>query len=62
MYIHIVDHGLISLNIFPILFWNQTYEISKIENVWEDKILIHIFAHSYTMQARYFFSLSSILS
>ena len=34
------------------LFWNQTYEISKAENVWEDKTLIHIFAYSFTMQAR----------
>ena len=29
---------------------NETYKISKAENVWEDKTLIDIFAYSYAMQ------------
>ena len=30
--------------------------ILKAENVWEDESIIHIFAYSYTIQVRYFYS------
>ena len=34
-----------------LLFWNQKYEISKAENVWEDETLINTFVCKQTNQS-----------